>query len=174
MRFNYFIFFCIVLFLGFSAFAAPTLVLENKQPVYSLKEHGVIFYNTDNELVSLDEINKESIWIEASDIKQKPMISTYSKWLKVEIKNNSDHADWYLSFGYARLPSLKIYDVSDEHLKLEFEHSELKSFYDRPVSDPILFIPLTVQSGSSKTVLIEYQTFANAPANVRLHNYQDY
>ena len=174
MRFNYLIFFSILLFYGISAFAAPALVLEDNQAVYSLKEHGVIFYNTQNESVSFNEVSKEHIWVKASDIKQKPMISTYSKWLKVEIKNNSDHADWYLSFGYARLPSLKIYDVSGEYLKLEFEHSAIKSFYDRPVSDPILFIPLNFQSGSSKTLLIEYKTFANAPANVRLHNYQDY
>lgn len=174
MRFCNFIVLSLILFLYSTITVASSLVLNDKQDMFLLKEHGLIHFNYENNDISISDINNPQFWVRSNAHKQKPSIKPYSKWFKLDITNHSQNTDWYLSFGYARLPLLKIYELKANDLITEFEHRGTDSFYKRPIHDPQLYIPLSFPKGESKTFIVEYQTFANAPANLRLHNYQHY
>ncbi|TMO55714.1 histidine kinase [Pseudoalteromonas phenolica] len=174
MRFCYF--FVLSLFCLLCSFTtkAHQLVLDKQNSVYDLKDFSLMYLNYDGRDFDISSVIEKSNWRHAGTLKQKPQIENYSKWLKLEIDNKSEFEDWFVSFGYARLPLLRIYEVNNESLNIKFELSADNSFYDRPIYDPQLYIPLKFEVATKRTLLIEYRTFANAPANIRLHNYNHY
>lgn len=169
-------FFVLCLYFEFCSFAvkANDLVLDKHGLVYELKEFGKMHLNYNNSMFDYNEIRDNRNWVDAHNLRQKPQIHNYSKWLKINMDNQSDIENWYLSFGYARLPLLRVYEIEDTSLKLKFELNNNDTFYDRPIYDPQLYIPINLGLASKHTLLIEYRTFANAPANIRLHNYKHY
>ncbi|TLX48205.1 histidine kinase [Pseudoalteromonas phenolica] len=174
MRFCYFIVLSLCFVLYSFAVKASDLVLDKHGTVYELKGFGLMHLNYDNHLFDSNAIRDNRNWVEAHSLKQKPQIHNYSKWLKLEVENQSDLENWYLSFGYARLPLFRIYEIEDISLKLKFELNGNDTFYDRPIYDPQLYIPINLNLNRKQTLLIEYRTFANAPANIRLHSYKHY
>ena len=138
MRFCYFFVLSVFFVLYSFAVKASDLVLDKYGTVYELKDFGWMHLNYDNHLFDYNAIRDNRNWFEAHSLKQKPQIHNYSKWLKLEVENQSDLENWYLSFGYARLPLFRIYEIDDTSLKLKFELNENDTFYDRPIYDPQL------------------------------------
>ncbi|RZQ53951.1 histidine kinase [Pseudoalteromonas phenolica] len=153
---------------------AAQLSLDNDTAVHDLKLYGEVYFNYKNVPVSRSLVNDKEIWHKADAVKQKPKITSYSKLLKLDISNTSSEQTWYISFGYARLPLLRIYEVSTDSVVKVFELQPYHNYFDRKIDDPQLYVPVKLEQNSTKTLLIEYQTFANAPANIRLHNYSHY
>ncbi|KAF7782044.1 hypothetical protein PRUB_b1447 [Pseudoalteromonas rubra] len=108
-----------------------------------------------------------------NDIDKRPQHKLYSKWVSLKLDNQSRSADWVLSFGFARLPKLVVYQVEAGELKQVLAQDEDARFDERPVQDPQMYLPLDLRPGHNE-FLIEYQTFANAPANLRLHSNANY
>ena len=153
---------------------AAQLSLDNDTAVHDLKLYGQVYFNYKNVPVSRSLVKDKEIWHKVGSIKQKPQIPPYSKLLKLDVINTSKEQTWYISFGYARLPLLRIYEVSTDSVSKVFELQPNHNYFDRKIDDPQLYVPIKLDQSSTKTLLIEYQTFANAPANIRLHNYSHY
>ena len=149
-----------------------TLILEQDKGVYELKKYGQIYFNYDNKNLDLNTLENQVSWQNAREVRQHPSINTYSKWFKFNLENNMSDVKWYLSFGYARLPLLKIFILKDGQLVKLYELDKDNAFNDRPLKTPQLYIPLPEEAKKYKTIYIEYQTFANAPASLKLHSHQ--
>ncbi|MBQ4860305.1 sensor histidine kinase [Pseudoalteromonas sp. MMG013] len=151
------------------------LTLTNKQVVYSVKP-SALHYNDFSEIITSKQqfIDQPQLLSPFNLEQKKPHNQQYDRWLKVTIVNDSDTALWYLSFGFARLPRLMVYweDTPDDAPL--YKLTESSSFYERPVLDPQTYIPIELTSGETKTLYVSYQTFANAPANIRIHSAEHY
>ncbi|MEC4089077.1 sensor histidine kinase [Pseudoalteromonas rubra] len=136
--------------------------------------NATFFYDYDRQIKALGDIPEFlPQFVSLNEIDKRPQHKLYSKWVSLKLDNQSSSADWVLSFGFARLPKLVVYQVDGGEFKQVLSQDEDARFDERPVQDPQMYLPLDLKPGHSE-FLIEYQTFANAPANLRLHSNANY
>ncbi|WP_125556929.1 sensor histidine kinase [Pseudoalteromonas rubra] len=136
--------------------------------------NATFFYDYDTQIKAPGDIPEFlPQFVPLNEIDKRPQHKLYSKWVSLKLDNQSSSADWVLSFGFARLPKLVVYQVDGGEFKLVLSQDEDARFDERPVQDPQMYLPLDLKPGHSE-FLIEYQTFANAPANLRLHSNANY
>ncbi|CAH9065173.1 Adaptive-response sensory-kinase SasA [Pseudoalteromonas sp. CIP111854] len=145
---------------------AGSLELSDGQNAYDLKQFGLFFHDYDKQITSLSQLQDLPQLLKPYSI-QKPHIKPYWKWSKIELINNTDITNWYVSFGFARLPILEMYwlDESQNIILL----NEQSSFSKRPLHYPQMYVPINILPNERKTLFIKYQTFANAPAKIQIH-----
>ncbi|WP_105169536.1 sensor histidine kinase [Pseudoalteromonas sp. T1lg23B] len=146
---------------------AEALELSSSQQEYELKKYALFFHDYSKQINTVTQLQAMPNLLEPYAI-QKPNPQGYWKWAKVDITNQTQESTWYVSFGFARLPVLEMYWQSqgDEIIRL----NESSKFADRPFKHPQMYVPIEIPPNQSKTLYIKYQTFANAPANIRLHS----
>ncbi|MCG7559987.1 sensor histidine kinase [Pseudoalteromonas sp. McH1-42] len=136
--------------------------------------NATFFYDYDTQIKAPGDIPEFlPQFVPLNEIDKRPQHKLYSKWVSLKLDNQSSSADWVLSFGFARLPKLVVYQVDGGEFKQVLSQDEDARFDERPVQDPQMYLPLDLKPGHSE-FLIEYQTFANAPANLRLHSNANY
>lgn len=136
--------------------------------------NATFFYDYDRQIKAPGDISEFlPQFIPLNEIDKRPQHKLYSKWVSLKLDNQSSSADWVLSFGFARLPKLVVYQLDGGEFKEVLSQHEDVRFDERPVQDPQMYLPLDLKPGHSE-FLIEYQTFANAPANLRLHSKANY
>ncbi|QPB86155.1 histidine kinase [Pseudoalteromonas rubra] len=136
--------------------------------------NATFFYDYDTQIKASGDIPEFlPQFVPLNEIDKRPQHKLYSKWVSLKLDNQSSSADWVLSFGFARLPKLVVYQVDGGEFKQVLSQDEDARFDERPVQDPQMYLPLDLKPGHSE-FLIEYQTFANAPANLRLHSNANY
>ncbi|MCF6434426.1 sensor histidine kinase [Pseudoalteromonas sp. MMG021] len=146
---------------------ADALELSPSQSEYELKKYGLFFHDYNKQIRSVEQLQPLSHLLKPYEI-QKPNPKGYWKWAKVDITNHTQEPTWYVSFGFARLPVLEMYWQSQNGEIISLNESS--KFTDRPFKHPQLYIPIEISPKQSKTLYIKYQTFANAPANIRIHS----
>ncbi|WP_238348054.1 sensor histidine kinase [Pseudoalteromonas citrea] len=166
----------LLLLLCSSVYAQDTkLYLKSEQSVYSVKP-SAFHYNDFSHAISSKQqfIDQPQLLSPFNEEQKKPQSQQYDRWLKVTLVNDSKITQWYLSFGFARLPQLAVYwqDTPDENPI--YQLTERSTFYERTVRDPQTYIPINISAGESKTLFVKYQTFGNAPANIRIHSPANY
>ncbi|CAM4182218.1 sensor histidine kinase [Pseudoalteromonas byunsanensis] len=146
---------------------ADALELTPSQHEYELKKYALFFHDYNKQISSVKQLQSMPNLLEPYTI-QKPNPEGYWKWAQIDITNHTNESTWYVSFGFARLPVLEMYwqSQSGEIISL----NESSKFTDRPFKHPQLYIPIEISPKQSKTLYIKYQTFANAPANIRIHS----
>ena len=152
-----------------------TLILEQDKGVYELKKYGQIYFNYDNKNLDLNTLENQVRWQNAREVRQHPSINTYSKWFKFNLENNMSDVKWYLSFGYARLPLLKIFILKDGQLVKLYELDKDNAFNDRPLKTPQLYIPLPEEAKKYANYVIQnveslYHTFEDPLRMVEIAN----
>lgn len=136
--------------------------------------NATFFYDYDRQIKAPGDISEFlPQFVPLNEIDKRPQHKLYSKWVSLKLDNQSSSADWVLSFGFARLPKLVVYQLDGGEFKEVLSQDEDARFDERPVQDPQMYLPLDLKPGYSE-FLIEYQTFANAPANLRLHSKANY
>ncbi|ALU45636.1 histidine kinase [Pseudoalteromonas rubra] len=136
--------------------------------------NATFFYDYDRQIKAPGDISEFlPQFVPLNKIDKRPQHKLYSKWVSLKLDNQSSSADWVLSFGFARLPKLVVYQVDGGEFEQVLSQDEDAKFDERPVQDPQMYLPLDLKPGHSE-FLIEYQTFANAPANLRLHSNANY
>ncbi|MCF2906913.1 sensor histidine kinase [Pseudoalteromonas sp. DL2-H2.2] len=132
------------------------------------------FYDYDKQIKEADDVLRYAQQFRAlSEVEKRPQHELYSKWAWLKLDNRSKITDWVMSFGFARLPKLAVYVLEDGRFKQIHTQDAHARFEQRPIQDPQMYLPLAIKPGHSE-YLIEFQTFANAPANLRLHSHAHY
>ncbi|MCO7187623.1 MULTISPECIES: sensor histidine kinase [unclassified Pseudoalteromonas] len=173
--------FILLLLMGYFLFAGKVVSANQQQSILlgdsttqrSLND-AVFFFDYDNQIDTAEDVHKHSEqFVPLDRIEKRPQHALYSKWVRLTFDNRSRNTDWVLSFGFARLPKLAVYQLDEGTLRQVHWQDAHASFSQRPIQDPQMYLPLDIKSGKSE-LLIEYQTFANAPANLRLHSHAHY
>ncbi|TMP39370.1 sensor histidine kinase [Pseudoalteromonas rubra] len=173
--------FILLLLMGYFLFAGKAVSANQQQSTLlgdsttqrSLND-AVFFFDYDNQINKAEDVHRHSEqFLPLDRIEKRPQHALYSKWVRLTFDNRSKNTDWVLSFGFARLPKLAVYQLDEDTLRLVHRQDAHASFNQRPIQDPQMYLPLNIKSGKSE-FLIEYQTFANAPANLRLHSHANY
>lgn len=154
---------------------ASVLVLNSQQEVYLVKPKALHYSDFLGAIDSKQQFEiQPNLLSSFNEEPKKPYSQQYDRWLKVTLQNHSDHTQWYISFGFARLPVLEVYweDTPDAQPILQLD--QRSRFNDRPVIDPQFYLPIEIKKGVTKSLYIKYQTFANAPANIRIHSPANY
>ncbi|TMP31669.1 histidine kinase [Pseudoalteromonas rubra] len=173
--------FILLLLMGYFLFAGKVVSANQQQSILlgdsttqrSLND-AVFFFDYDNQINTAEDVYRYSEqFVPLDRIEKRPQHALYSKWVRLTFDNRSRNTDWVLSFGFARLPKLAVYQLDEGILRQVHWQDAHASFNQRPIQDPQMYLPLDIKSGKSE-FLIEYQTFANAPANLRLHSHAHY
>ncbi|RJE72325.1 histidine kinase [Pseudoalteromonas sp. MSK9-3] len=162
----------LLLLLCSSVFAQEaSLSLKSTQDVYSIKP-SAFHYNDFSGAISTKQqfIDQPQLLSPFNEEQKKPHSQQYDRWLRVTLVNESQTTQWYLSFGFARLPKLAVYWQNTPDEAPIYQLTEHSVFDDRAVQDPQTYIPISIAAGEIKTLFVKYQTFANAPANIRIHS----
>ncbi|KZN60131.1 hypothetical protein N473_24445 [Pseudoalteromonas luteoviolacea CPMOR-1] len=151
----------------------PTQITPNTQAL-SLNNEAMFYFDYEGDFRSAFDFDRHSFHFRPiSDINKKPKISIYSKWAYIKLDNQSNVTDWKMSFGFPRLAKLSVYKKLPNGWQDLLNLDESDPFSKRPVQDPQMYIPLNMDFGEN-IFLIEYQTFANAPANLQIHTPENY
>ncbi|BBN83341.1 sensor histidine kinase [Pseudoalteromonas sp. A25] len=139
--------------------------------VYNVKEFGQYFHDYDRQISTLEQLQTLSHVLAAYQ-PQKPHVKPYWKWATVELVNNTEQSNWYVSFGFARIPILEMYWLNANGVNTEriVNLNEQSNYYERPIHHPQMYVPITLLPNERKTLVIKYQTFANAPAKIQIHS----
>jgi len=155
--------FAIVLISGVSA-----AELTDDRNAINLRYHASIFTDTNAQYNDLNEL------IEASKpfkklIEKTPSILGMKHWLKIDLKNNNAQSNtWMLKLGYPGITYLDAYWVKGKRIE-KFTHLDQNShFDDRPVNDPLIYLPLTFSPNEEKTLYLYYQTIGDVPLSLML------
>ncbi|MBD1583686.1 sensor histidine kinase [Pseudoalteromonas sp. S16_S37] len=146
---------------------ASSIELSDKQSEYELKKSALYFHDYDKQITSVSQLQSLSGILKPYST-QKPHIKPYWKWAKVELYNTTNVEDWYVSFGFARLPILEMYWHEEPSAIIKLD--EKSTFFDRTLKYPQMYVPIKLQPKKRKTLFIKYQTFANAPAKIVIHS----
>ncbi|NLR22185.1 histidine kinase [Pseudoalteromonas maricaloris] len=76
----------------------------------------------------------------------------------------------YIAFGFARLPWLSVALVNNGEVSFLTQHTLNTAFNIREVEAPQLYLPISKEHLGGASLIVRYQTFANAPADLRLIN----
>ncbi|WP_235956692.1 MULTISPECIES: sensor histidine kinase [Pseudoalteromonas] len=76
----------------------------------------------------------------------------------------------YIAFGFGRLPWLNIALIKDNEVSFLTQHTLNTTFAEREVQAPQLYVPVSKEDLAGASLIVRYQTFANAPADLRLIN----
>jgi signal transduction histidine kinase len=166
----------LALFLCFNVFSQEmSLTLTNAQHIYSVKP-SAFYYPDYSESISTKHqfIEHPKLLAPFNQVVKKPHSRQYNRWFKVTLINDSSITRWYLSFGFARLPHVAVYWQDTPDFSPVYKLTESSAFDDRHVLDPQMYLPIEIAAGETKTLFVKYQTFANAPANLRIHSPANY
>ncbi|TQF67310.1 sensor histidine kinase [Pseudoalteromonas luteoviolacea] len=166
-------FFLIPAYADISPNIEPTSVNKDTQFV-TINKSALFYFDYNNEFRSaFDFDNFSQQFRPLNDLHKKPKKEIYSKWVYFKVTREVEESNWILSFGFPRLAKLSVYQKTPYGWLDVINLTEADPFSKRPIQDPQFYIPLKLNSGEN-TFLIEYQTFANAPANIRLHSQDNF
>ncbi|KZN53825.1 sensor histidine kinase [Pseudoalteromonas luteoviolacea] len=172
----------LLILIGFFLIPAGADVLPNVEPTSVNKDTQVVpinkaarfFFDYDDEFHSAFDFDAFSQQFRPlNDLNKKPQKEMYSKWVYFKVDRNTEISDWILSFGFPRLAKVSVYQKMPYGWLDVINLTEADPFSKRPIQDPQFYVPLQLHAGEN-TFLIEYQTFANAPANIRLHSKENF
>ncbi|WP_440056390.1 sensor histidine kinase (plasmid) [Pseudoalteromonas sp. T1lg65] len=99
------------------------------------------------------------------DNNQPALTQTPYQWATIPSEPALLNKARYLSFGFARLPWLEVYQITSDKIALVAKHTPVTGFTDRYLPAAQLYVPL---SSSNSHYLIRYQTFANTKATLQV------
>ncbi len=149
---------------------ANSLVVTEQQAQYSIKPFTQVYADASNQVTIAQVMAGEISFVPAAQFQQRPNHNKVTYWARLSIENMTAEQAWFLSFSYARLPVLELYRINNGHAELLESYSPSSPFSERAVQQPLFYSPLQIPPQSRSEFIIKYQTFANAPPNIRLHS----
>ncbi|MBQ4835282.1 sensor histidine kinase [Pseudoalteromonas luteoviolacea] len=148
--------------------------VTKRTQVLPLNHEAMFFFDYEDKFRSaFDFEHHTNSFRPLNEINKKPKMGIYSKWAYIKLNNSSDQKNWMMSFGFPRLAKLSVYKKTPYGWQDLLNLDESDPFSKRPIQDPQMYIPLELDFGEN-IYLIEYQTFANAPANIRVHTPENF
>ncbi|WP_172439772.1 sensor histidine kinase [Pseudoalteromonas piscicida] len=152
---------------GFAQYSEPSFYNRASHPL------EVSFNEIDRkdliDLPGVSEANIDEITHQLANAKPALKQQAY-QWTVIDLTLLNTQEQLFLAFGFARLPWLNVIKIEDRAVTSIAHHDLSTTFSQRPVRTPQLYIPIPQMDKKEGVLLIRYQTFANAPADIRLIN----
>jgi len=97
------------------------------------------------------------------------IFSDINHWIKVSLTNTQTvNKTSYLTLGHQTIKFLKAYLHNDQNTQIIAELNSASSYLSRPISDPILILPITLKAGETKVLYLHYQMIGHVSLNLKL------
>lgn len=149
---------------------ANSLVVTEQQAQYSIKAFAQVYADASNQVTIAQVMAGEISFVPAAQFQQRPNHNKVTYWARLSIENMTAEQAWFLSFSYARLPVFELYRINNDRAELLESYSPSSPFSERAVQQPLFYSPLQLPPQTRSEFIVKYQTFANAPPNIRLHS----
>ncbi|MEQ8903727.1 7TM diverse intracellular signaling domain-containing protein [Ekhidna sp.] len=130
------------------------VTLEEENNIYNVNAGSTVY-------ATIDTISGKEAWIAIvnNDLplvanKVNPGIGNSAYWIQIPITNKTEGAKFYLEVDYPQLDYLQLFEIVGDSVIQLFETGDRFVFEDRPVLYRNFTFPITIESGESKTYLL--------------------
>ncbi len=103
---------------------------------------------------------------------QKIVFGAKKHWYLLALQNSSNTIqERALATGLPFTPKLSAYYLDNNHSTLFYQSSASNDYQQRSLPYPLLFVPLVLPAGKTKTILLEHESLAHYPMALRLFHH---
>lgn len=138
-------------------FIFPTcaqVILGEGEVVYNLNSNSSVFSTPDtlNGIKAWEKIGNNKLQVLHNKIN--PGISNSAYWILIPITNKSSSSKFYMEVDYPQLDYIQLFEIAADSVIQHYETGDRFIFEDRPVLYRNFTFPITIESGQSKTYLL--------------------
>ena len=139
-----------------------------------MKENTRLFTDTDNQYTDFSSFLADNI--DFIPLSEKPKgQKSVRHWLKIELSNPHNQSNsWYLDLGFPSFHHLYAYWYQSGKISTITELIANSKYADRPVDEPLLFLPISLAANETKTLYISYQSVIDVPLDLKLFSLSNF